>query len=116
MQATSDIDYKVLYEQSQAEVAALKLLTVELQRQLAQLQKMIFGTKHERFVPADPSSPVQQGALGLEAEAVAATSLVKAQKISYTRTTTQTKDAPITHPGRLRWFRFAGQFIPLVNE
>jgi hypothetical protein len=45
LQATTiPIDYKTLYEASQLEVMQLKL-------RLAQLEKMVYGSRHERFVP-----------------------------------------------------------------
>lgn len=43
---SAGIDYKALYEQSQVRIIALE-------QQLARLQKMIFGSRHERFVPSD---------------------------------------------------------------
>ena len=107
MPAASSIDLKAQNEQLLLEHAQLKkrdaerdLMIVALQRQLAQLQKMIFGSKQERFVPADVNATVLQGTLGLEAEAVATCSVVAAKKISYTRATTTTEQAPVHHPGR----------------
>lgn len=44
MSAVANIDYKSLYEQNQLRIIALE-------QQLAQLQKMIFGSRQERFVP-----------------------------------------------------------------
>jgi transposase len=76
MLATSDLDYKVLYEQSQLEL-------INLKHQLEQLKKMIFGSKNERFIPTDKNNP--QLALDITAETVAACSLVNAQKITFTR-------------------------------
>jgi hypothetical protein len=55
-----------------------------LQQQLSQLQKMIFGSKYERFVPSDVN-PAQLS-LGIQAEATASCSVVDAKKIFYTRT------------------------------
>lgn len=43
-------DDKQLYEQSQLRITALE-------QQLQQLQKMIFGSRQERFVPASPTDP-----------------------------------------------------------
>ena len=86
------MDYKALYEQSQLTIASL-------QQELAQLKKMIFGSKHERFIPSE-NNPSQL-ALGIEAEAVAACNIIDAKKIEYTRTTkdiTEKKD----HPGRYK--------------
>lgn len=90
-QATTDIDYKTLYEQSQIEIAFLK-------QELAQLKKIIFGSKQERFVPSDVITP-QQLSLNIEAEAVAAVKITDAKKIAYTKVTTATTPTPL-HPGR----------------
>ena len=75
-------------------------MVAALQEQLSQLQKMIFGSKHERFVPshANPS----QLSLGIEAEAVATCSVVDAKKVSYVRTTTTVEKQPLVHPGRMK--------------
>jgi hypothetical protein len=75
---TVDIDYKALYEQSQLTIASL-------QQELAQLKKMIFGSKHERFIPSE-NNPSQL-TLAMEAEAVAACNIIDAKKIEYTRIT-----------------------------
>ena len=77
MQTVATIDYKALYEQSMLEVLYLK-------QQLSQLQKMIFGSKQERFVPAE-INPAQLS-LAIQAETVAACSVTEAKKISYTKT------------------------------
>ena len=84
------IDYKTLYEESALEVTSLK-------HELANLKRLIFGSKNERFIPAE--STASQLSLDMQAEAVAACSVTKAQKIEYTRNTTQvTKE----HPGRTK--------------
>ena len=78
-QITTDINYKNLYEQSQIEIAFLK-------QELAQLKKIIFGSKQERFLPTDAITP-QQLALNIEAEAIAAVKITDVKKIEYTRVT-----------------------------
>ena len=86
------MDYKGLYEQSQLTIASL-------QQELAQLKKMIFGSKHERFIPSEDNP--SQLTLAIEAEAVAACNIIDAKKIEYTRITkevTEKKD----HPGRMK--------------
>jgi hypothetical protein len=50
MQSATPPDYKTLYGQSQLRIIALE-------QQLQQLQKMIFGSRHERFVPATSNDP-----------------------------------------------------------
>ena len=87
------MDYKALYEQSQLTIASL-------QQELAQLKKMIFGSKHERFIPSE-NNPSQL-ALGIEAEAVAACNIIDAKKIEYTRIKTEVKE-PIAHPAAINF-------------
>lgn len=89
------IDYKTLYEKTALEVASLK-------QELANLKRLIFGSKNERFVPAE-SSPSQL-TLDIQTDAVAACSVIKTQKIEYVRNTTQSDSYRITkeHPGRTK--------------
>lgn len=65
-------DYKQLYEQSQLRITALE-------QQLQQLQKMIFGSRQERFVPANSAD--SQLLLDIPTETVAAVTVTGAQKI-----------------------------------
>src|SRR6185503_19054007 len=95
------VDYKVLYEQSvqlHAEYTKkLDLQITALQQELANLKRLIFGSKNERFVPAE-SSPSQLS-LDMQTDAVPACSVTKTQKIEYIRNTNQiTKE----HPGRTK--------------
>ena len=100
MQAVLQPDYKTLYEQSQSLNQALQLQIIQLQQQLSQLQKMIFGSKQERFIPTDTNT--KQLSLDIQAEEVAACSITSAQKISYTRTNTVVEPKPLVHPGRMK--------------
>ena len=93
MQATPDIDYKSRYEQSQLEILQLK-------QQLQQLQKMIFGSRHERFIPTDINTA--QLSLDIEAESIATSSVTQAKKISYVRSTVAIEQKPVEHPGRMK--------------
>jgi transposase len=93
MQSTSSPDYKTLYEQSQLRIVALE-------QQLNQLQKMIFGSRHERFVPADKNNP--QLSLDISADPVATGTITSTQKISYIRNTVAIENKPVQHPGRMR--------------
>ena len=93
MQATPDIDYKSRYEQSQLEILQLK-------QQLQQLQKMIFGSRHERFIPTDINTA--QLSLDIEAESIATSSVTQAKKISYVRSTVVIEQKPLEHPGRMK--------------
>jgi transposase len=87
-------DYKTLYQQSQLEILQLK-------QQIDQLKKMIFSSKRERFIPTDVNDP--QLSLGIEAEAVAACSVVNAKKISsYIKPNVAVEKKPMQHPGRMK--------------
>jgi len=87
-----DINYKALYEQSQLTIASL-------QQELAHLKKMIFGSKHERFIPSE-NNPTQL-TLAIEAETVAACNIIDAKKIEYTRITKEVIEKK-EHPGRMK--------------
>lgn len=110
MQPASSIDYKSLYEASQIEITQLKdqlqkfsdlqLQTTQLRHELSQLQKMIFGSRHERFIPLDASN--SQLSLNMQAEAVAGCSLVEARKITYIRNQVAVESKPLQHPGRMK--------------
>lgn len=88
------------YQKLLDEHQQLKIAYTGLQQQLLQLQKMIFGSKHERFVPAgvNPS----QLALNIEAETVASCSIADAKKISYVKTNLSVEQKPLVHPGRMK--------------
>jgi len=89
------INYKVLYEQLQFDMAALKL-------QFDQLKKMIFGSKHERFVPADRKNPLQL-TLDLDTETIEQCNITDATKVEYIRTKTQVGENKMPHPGRMKF-------------
>lgn len=92
---SATLEYKQLlqlYEQSQLRILALE-------QQVAQFQKMIFGSRQERFIP--PSMPGQL-ALDIKAEEVATCSVVDAKKVSYTRTSVNVETKPLAHPGRMK--------------
>lgn len=61
---------------------------------------MIFGSRHERFVPADANT--SQLSLDIQAESTATSSVVDAKKITYTKTTVATESKPMVHPGRMK--------------
>lgn len=96
-----ELDYQALYEennklksineQQQIEIQALKL-------QLAQIRKMIYGSRQEKFVP---QATVDQLSLDLPSESSGpvATSV---QKISYERTTSKPTPTNGNHPGRYK--------------
>lgn len=94
------IDYKVLYEQFKEET---DYTIASLKHEIAQLKKMIFGSKSERFVATDDKATNPQLSLGLDAETVAACKITDATKVSYIRTKTEvTENKPKAHPGRMK--------------
>lgn len=74
----------------------------DLKHQLAQLKKMIFGSKHERFVPSDKSTNNLQLSLNLEAETIEQCKITDATKIEYIRTKTEVIENKKPHPGRMK--------------
>ncbi len=100
--AAQDTDYKILYEQAQAVIEQLQFKASALEHQLDQLKKMIFGSKHERFVPSNNSTNSLQLSLGLEAETIEACKITDATKIEYIRTKTQVIENKKPHPGRMK--------------
>jgi len=93
VQIEKDIDYKVLYEASQLNIAALK-------HELDQLKKMIFGSRHERFIPS--ASNPSQLQFAIESEQVTKCSNIDAKRISYTKTTAEITEVKKDHPGRMK--------------
>lgn len=93
MQPAAHTDYKGLYESSQMKI-------VELEQQLSRLKKMIFGSRHERFIPSDINP--SQLSLNIEAEQTAACRVAEAKKITYTRHTIAVEAKPLQHPGRTK--------------
>ncbi|WP_301927827.1 IS66 family transposase [Ferruginibacter sp.] len=87
----TDTDYKSLYENACLRIAVLE-------QELAQIKKIIFGSKQERFAPTD-STAATQLSLNVEAEAIAAVKITNAKKIEYTKVTTAITPAKL-HPGR----------------
>ena len=92
MAAAPEQDYKERYEASELRVA-------KLEAELAQLKKMIFGSRQERFVPLPSAHP--QLALGIDTEPTG-TAVVNSQQIIYNRTVVSTETQPLLHPGRMK--------------
>ncbi len=84
------INYKTLYEEQQ-------LINIQLRHELAQLKKMIFASRSERFELAD-ASITRQLSLGLTAEKQQAAAV--AQQISYTRIINEPAHIRISPPSR----------------
>ena len=92
-------DYKSLYEESvqlhEEYVKKFDQEIITLRHEIANLKRLIFGSKSESFIPQDTRST--QLSLDMQAEAVATCSVIKAQKIEYTRQQLEIKK---NHPGR----------------
>ena len=89
MEAATTADYKALYEELNPKYEAVIL-------ELAQLKKMIFGSKHERFIPHSADSQLTLG-LAVDAIANVATETVA---VTTTKTLSKVTKEPIPHPGR----------------
>lgn len=76
------IDYKEKYE-------TLFLEYSNLRHELDQLKRLVFGSRHERFVPATPQ---EQLVLGLAVEPKQADTVVAVQTIEYTRKKKETTE------------------------
>ena len=96
-------DYKALYEQQSAANKELQLMVASLTHQLHQLQKMIFGSKSERFVPAAADPTSAQLSLALDADTITQCKITAATQVCYIRTKTElTVNKPQPHPGRMK--------------
>lgn len=89
MQTQTTTDYKPLYED-------LQLKYDRVVHELEQLKKMIFGSRHERFIPSN-NNPSQL-ALAIQAEEVAQCNITSVKKIEYTKVKTEV--IKTEHPGR----------------
>jgi transposase len=100
MQPATSIDYKELYEQKSAAYEQVQIQLLTLTQQLGQLKKMIFGSRHERFVPTDINP--SQLALDIQVEQVATCNIAEAKKITYIKANTSIEQKPLVHPGRMK--------------
>jgi transposase len=95
------IDYKTLYEESvqlhQKAVREFEIKIAAFEHELANLKRIIFGGKSESFIPQN--IPSAQLSLDIHPEAIATCSVIKAQKIEYTRRLLEIKK---NHPGRTK--------------
>lgn len=98
------IDYKILYEETvvlyHQSIEAHKntmLQITSLQHELNNLKRLIFGSKSESFIPQN--TPSTQLSLDIQAEPIASCSVIKSQKIEYTRNQLEIKK---DHPGRTK--------------
>jgi len=96
MQASQNIDYKEAYEDLQLKYEAVI-------HDLAQLKKMVFGSKSERFIPTDDSKVNPQLNLALDAETIAQCKITDVSKYTVIRTKTEViANPPKAHPGRMK--------------
>jgi transposase len=93
------VDYKSLYLQKEKQVTELQVQVAALSHQLSELQRLIFGSRHERLSPAQDNP--HQLSLGIQADAVAAPRVTPAQTITFTRTTAKPTESKC-HPVRLK--------------
>jgi transposase len=107
--ATTHIDYKTMFEEQLLQIADLNYTIADLTHQLAQLKKMIFGSRHERFVATDdnPQDAVHKAnpqlSLALDADTIAQCKITDATKVEYIRTKTEViQNKPKAHPGRMK--------------
>jgi len=96
METTQALDYKALYEQERAEKEALQFAVATLRHELDQLKKMIFGSKHERFLGAANSSQLTLD-LAMEVMAASATTETVIKEVTVTQPLPK---KPFVHPGR----------------
>ncbi len=97
MEAT--IDYKTLYEQQLQSNTNLQLQLASLSHQLQELQRLIFGSKHEHFTAVN-NNP-QQLQLQMHSDAVGSNSTVEMEQITYLRHRTEDTQSKC-HPVRLK--------------
>lgn len=95
MQTAENIDYKKLYEQGQLKIASLS-------HELANLKKLIFGSRQERFVPEPAAGQILQGSLELNADVVEACNITPATKITRQASKTEVITQRKEHPGRMK--------------
>jgi len=104
MQAADNItDYKALNDQLLVQNNELQITVATLRHELAQMKKIIFGSRNERFVPTDDNNPSPQLKLDLDADTIAQCNITATTQITYTRTKTEvTANKPKAHPGRMK--------------
>lgn len=107
----SPIDYKQLYEQQVAliekqlqQIEAHRDRVTALSAEVAQLRRMIFGVRTERFVPSPDATPGQlQLALDLSADTVQQCKITSATTVHYVRTKLEVVPGKQkAHPGRMK--------------
>lgn len=92
---TDHIDYKKLFEEAQAENAALR-------HELANLKKLIFGSRQERFVVDPASANVKQGELALSEHVVTELKITPETTVIRKPAKAEVITQRATHPGRTK--------------
>lgn len=85
MNATDTAYENLSHEDLVSALSESNITILKLQHELAQLKRLIFGSRHERFAPAPPK---EQLALGLNLPAIEQPAVVSTQTIEYTRAKT----------------------------
>ena len=70
MSTAENINYKKLFEEAQAAIKEAQSKIDSLNHELAQLKKLIFGSRQERFVLSPAPAGVVQGTLALSDEVI----------------------------------------------
>jgi transposase len=94
MQAAETIDYKQLYEQAQFKIASLN-------HELANLKKLLFGSKQERFIAEPVKGGIVQGTLDLHPDVIAACEITTTTKVTHQQTHTEVITQRKERPGRM---------------
>ncbi|MEO6668876.1 MAG: IS66 family transposase [Ferruginibacter sp.] len=81
-------------------IVAQRLQIEQFRLELSNLKKMIFGSRHERFIPTDINP--SQLSLDIQAEQIAACNIAEAKKITYIKANTTIEQKPLVHPGRMK--------------
>jgi len=95
METAENIDYKKLYEQGLLKIASLN-------HELANLKKLLFGSRQERFVPESVSGQAVQGSLGLHEDIVEACKITAATKVTRQPSQAEVITQRKVHPGRMK--------------
>ncbi len=93
-------DYKHLYEQQSLEVLELRQTVASLSHQLTEIKRLIYGSKTEKFIPADDTQSTQLN-LDMPVTEPVSKPAPKLQQITYNRQLKNT-DATSAHNGRMK--------------
>jgi transposase len=92
-------DYKQMYEQLLSEHEQLNFSVTRLTHELEQLKRMIFGSRHERFIPSNSPS---QLTLDMQSGSMQPAAVAETQSIAYTRTKPQSENINKVPNGRMK--------------